>query len=91
MATTHAQIASWADEYQTLKNEIVRLRDREVKLRDLLLSTVPANTELSAEGRRVLHTLYEQRSLNTAMLRQEAPDVYERFSEVKAVTRLTVR
>ncbi len=91
MATTNAQIGSWASEYQMLKNEIAQLKGREAKLRDLLLAHVPVNTELITEDRRIIHSLYEQCSLDQSRLRQEAPDVYQQFSKVEERTKLTVR
>ena len=91
MSTTHTQIATWADEYVTAKNEIATLESRLKILKENLQMNVPAGTEFSGDGRRVVHTVFQQTTLNTALVKSHFPDVYTECAETKDVTRLTVR
>lgn len=91
MSTTHTQISGWANEFVELNNEIATLKARQEVLREQLLMNVPAGTEFSGEGRRVVHSVYETTTLDQKSLKTGAPDVYASFCVTKESTRLTVR
>ena len=91
MATTHSQIALWANDYLTMQNEVKALEAQMKVIKENLLMSVPAGTELSADGRRIVHSIFEKTALNQTLLKTQFPDVFAECSEKKTETRLTVR
>ncbi len=91
MSVTHTQIATWADEFLRLKNEIATMESLLEGLKEKLQTAVPAGTEFSGDGRRVIHSLTTTMALNQALLKEKAPETYTAFCERREGKRLTVR
>lgn len=91
MSITHTQLAAYANEYLTLQNEIKECKGRLEVLKEKLLEGVPAGTELSADGRRIMHSVFVQITLNSAAVKEQCPHIYEKFSQIREIRKLTVR
>ena len=91
MAVTHAQIGLWTDEYATLQIQIEALETVKEELKKKLKDVVPAGETIIVGSHKVIHQIALRTSLNTSLLKKDAPGLYEKYSESKEVASLIVR
>ena len=91
MAVTHSQIGAWTEEYATLQIQIEELESIKEVLKKKLKEAVPAGETIIVGSHKVIHQIALRTSLNTALLKKDAPGLYEKYSEAKEVASLIVR
>ena len=91
MAITHAQIGAWTEEYAILQMQIAELESIKEGLKAKLKDAVPAGETIIVGSHKVIHQLATRSILNTALLKKDAPGLYEKYTEEKEVASLIVR